>query len=95
MVHPALLDPHIVEADSESLKAILSSERSLGAHQPGWTRALSHGRRPERGSRERPLEQRRAGTSAAIHPKAAAEKGFQTAGSQCLVRSGISEVFDN
>ena len=84
-----------MEADSESLKAILSSERSLGAHQPGWTRALSHGRRPERGSRERPLEQRRAGTSAAIHPKAAAEKGFQTAGSQCLVRSGISEVFDN
>lgn len=94
-VSPALPDPHTVEADSKSLKAILSSERSLGAHQPGWTRALRWGRSLERGSRGRSLEQRRARTSAAIGPKAAVEKAFQTVGSQCLVRSRISEVFDD
>lgn len=46
-VRLALLDPYTVEADSESLKVILSSERSLGAHQPGWMRAPRWGERRE------------------------------------------------
>lgn len=46
-VRPALLDPHTVEAESESLKVILSSEHSLGAHQPGWMRAPCWGEQRE------------------------------------------------
>lgn len=51
MPNPSLLGPHTVEAGSGSLKAILSSERSLGAHQQGWARAVARGG-DWRGSRE-------------------------------------------
>lgn len=73
----------------ESLKAILSSERSLGAHQPGWTRAPRWGRSLERGSRGRSLEQRRARTSAAIVPKQQLRKVSKWWGASAWLEAGF------
>ena len=94
MPGPALLGPHTVQAGPGSLKAILSSERSLSGHVSRAGPELWPGEETGEGA-EKVTCMEKGWDLGGHQPQSSSQEKFSNSGSQCPVRSRISEVFDD